>query len=139
MNLILALVLMFSSYAYDGINSHQWKHRVLLIKAQDKADLLLMSQDIMQQKDELTDRDMVIYGVDNDETHCLFGPCSDDISKDEIDAYFDPDETETQFVLLGKDGGVKLEQKSSLNASEVFDLIDSMPMRINEMNSSETD
>lgn len=36
-------------------------------------------------------------------------------------------------VLIGLDGSVKLKQTSKLTAQELFDLIDTMPMRMSEM------
>ena len=34
-----------------------------------------------------------------------------------------------RIVLIGKDGGVKLDQAKGISIQEVFDLIDTMPMR----------
>ena len=40
-------------------------------------------------------------------------------------------------VLIGKDGGVKLESSVPVKTAKLFDLIDSMPMRIHEMKSGQ--
>ena len=37
-----------------------------------------------------------------------------------------------KLVLVGKDGGVKLEQDSVLSPDELFAVIDRMPMRMRE-------
>jgi len=37
------------------------------------------------------------------------------------------------IILIGKDGGVKLRKTYIVEANEVFDLIDLMPMRRSEM------
>ena len=41
--------------------------------------------------------------------------------------------TETVFILIGKDGGEKWRQKEKMQVEDVFALIDSMPMRRQEM------
>jgi hypothetical protein len=38
-----------------------------------------------------------------------------------------------QFYLIGLDGGLKEKRKKSMSQQELFALIDSMPMRLNEM------
>ncbi|MEO0899051.1 MAG: DUF4174 domain-containing protein [Bacteroidota bacterium] len=38
-----------------------------------------------------------------------------------------------QVVLIGKDGGVKLKKNQAIDIQDIFDLIDSMPMRQAEM------
>jgi hypothetical protein len=40
---------------------------------------------------------------------------------------------EFQVVLIGKDGGVKLRQEEPISLADLFALIDSMPMRRQEM------
>ena len=37
------------------------------------------------------------------------------------------------LILVGKDGGVKFKRDDRVSLSEIFELIDSMPMRKNEM------
>jgi hypothetical protein len=38
-----------------------------------------------------------------------------------------------QAILIGKDGGIKLKSQTPVKATRLFTLIDSMPMRIEEM------
>ena len=38
-----------------------------------------------------------------------------------------------RVVLIGKDGGVKLRQEEPISVADLFALIDSMPMRKQEM------
>lgn len=42
-------------------------------------------------------------------------------------------EGKSKFYLIGLDGGLKLKQENYLNQKELFQIIDSMPMRANEM------
>ena len=42
-------------------------------------------------------------------------------------------EEKSKFYLIGLDGGLKLKQENYLNQKELFQIIDSMPMRANEI------
>ena len=42
-------------------------------------------------------------------------------------------EQKSKFYLIGLDGGLKLKQEKYLNQKELFQIIDSMPMRANEI------
>lgn len=89
--------------------AHQWKHRVVLLKAPDASDSLYRDQlaRFANQKAEMDERDMVVLSQFNS--------------------------TEFQAVLIGKDGGRKREQAKPMNPDDLFALIDSMPMRQAEM------
>ncbi len=50
-----------------------------------------------------------------------------------------PDPSFKGLVLIGKDGGIKLQKPFVVSAKEIFDLIDSMPMRRAEMKGSKKD
>jgi hypothetical protein len=47
--------------------------------------------------------------------------------------HFDVPQRLFTLILVGKDGGVKLKRNDQVNLTDVFGLIDSMPMRQNEM------
>lgn len=42
-------------------------------------------------------------------------------------------EAEFRVILIGKDGGVKLNSQQPVTVNQIFELIDSMPMRQHEM------
>jgi hypothetical protein len=42
-------------------------------------------------------------------------------------------EEEFRVMLIGKDGGVKLNSEQPVTVNQIFELIDSMPMRHHEM------
>lgn len=46
---------------------------------------------------------------------------------------FEIDPADFVIILVGKDGGVKLRQEEYTPMGDIFDLIDSMPMRQREM------
>ena len=52
---------------------------------------------------------------------------------DSVRNQFDIAKSKFTLVLVGKDGGVKLRRDGHVKMADIFDLIDSMPMRQNEM------
>lgn len=113
----------------------QWKNRLLFLFAPDRSHPYfnhLYSQ-IIEQKSEVEDRDLVIFSV------LLQGPSQMNttaIDRQEADSIRDqftipPDDF--SLILIGKDGGIKLKRNDRVDLAEVFELIDSMPMRRNEM------
>jgi hypothetical protein len=47
--------------------------------------------------------------------------------------HFDIPTKTFMLILLGKDGGIKLKRNDRVKLEEIFSLIDSMPMRKDEM------
>lgn len=81
---------------------------------------------------ELNDRQLVVFILANGLVY--------DLEQNETD--LDAKIIEEQFALsnfegltlIGKDGGIKLKEAFIVNPKTIFELIDSMPMRKNEMN-----
>ena len=76
---------------------------------------------------EIMERDLVLLVYNGKEV----------LDRDGMTTNINPDNvTYGEFqgiILIGKDGGVKLRKKYIVEANEVFDLIDQMPMRRSEM------
>ncbi len=101
----------------------RWHNRVLLLFADDPTTPELQKQKAVLEKaaDGLAERDVEVYRItgslpQNTTLRLKFG----------IDKPF-------AVVLIGKDGGRKLRATKPVNASELFALIDNMPMRKDEM------
>ncbi len=115
--------------AMDSLSALEWKNRVIVVLGKrddpklDRQIALLESQ-----KEELADRDMVIIRVSGEDARTVYGKASVlDASAIRKEAHVSGDRF--QVLLLGKDGGVKLRSDSVVRNVEIFDLIDSMPMR----------
>jgi hypothetical protein len=79
---------------------------------------------------ELNDRDMIMIHIQNDQLSSFPRTLQIDLKK--ISEYYDLKNDDPRVILIGKDGGIKL-NKSSVMHNQIFDLIDSMPMRQSEM------
>ena len=103
-----------------------WNNRVLIIESEQN-----QTDEIERYTEEILDRDIIWFQF-NDEGIKTNYP-------NELAASFATDtkgqyiNSEDALVLIGKDGGVKLRQ-ASINLKQIFALIDTMPMRIEEMN-----
>ncbi|WP_080837110.1 DUF4174 domain-containing protein [Agrobacterium genomosp. 13] len=131
--LAAAIVALASSkvIAMDSLAALEWKNRVVVVFGNpedpklDQQIALLASQE-----NELTDRDMFIIRVSGGEARAVYGD-GDNLRLDAAAIRKDADVSDGPFqvVLLGKDGSVKLRSKRIVENIEIFDLIDSMPMR----------
>ena len=133
----LLLAISMHGQAFDTAETLQqlvWNNRVLVIFAPTIDDALLKQQNsiLSRVSEGLQDRDMVVIRasaggnvtVDNE----LQGNDSRDIYR-----HFSTAPDSFRVVLVGKDGTVKLSQFAPVTATALFDLIDAMPMRQQEM------
>lgn len=116
----------------NPLSSYQWKNRILIISG-DSYEMQSCYQLYKKEKEKIKDRDMKLIYISPSMIQTF--PYTPDIEaiKANIISHFaiHPDKGET--ILIGKDGGVKLRKPIPVSTSEVFDLIDSMPMRQAEM------
>lgn len=121
----------------DNINleSHRWKSRLILLFAPSEDDPRYQSQveQFYSEQEQVRDRDIILFELLGKDRRGADGAVSPNQKTDSLWERFDVSETEFAFILLGKDGGVKLRSDGPVPPSEVFSLIDSMPMRQEEM------
>lgn len=141
MKTILALtgILIFTNVIGQNLNEHRWKNRILIIQASDELSDKYRDQlrEFNAVDKELKERKLVVYTIVGDKykvtsyqnkisdnsweaTNGLFG--------DLLDNDYD-----FRVILVGLDGGIKLEKTTVLIRKELFNIIDSMPMRMNEL------
>ncbi|MEP0131343.1 MAG: DUF4174 domain-containing protein [Eudoraea sp.] len=111
------------------LTEFMWKKRILLVM-DAKNDLDTRNLQLNKFNGlhaEMRERDLVLFVYNGKEV----------LDRDGMITYINPDNIaygELQgIILIGKDGGVKLRKKYTVEANEVFDLIDQMPMRRAEM------
>lgn len=132
---------MASLHAQD-LDSHQWKNRVLIIKSEDEINEQFKQQlkEFETSEAGLKERKIAIYRImDNDfwlkDYTGQFANTSNTSGKITLKFKDEILEASKNFevILIGLDGGVKLRQSSLLTKEQLFQLIDSMPMRANEL------
>jgi len=106
----------------------EWSHRVLLIDIKQPSHALLTT--LEQHSNKIDNRDIVWFVFSNSKVVSnSANTFSQPAAKEIREKLF---KNKTEAILLGKDGGVKVRQ-STLDLKAIFNRIDGMPMRINEM------
>ena len=102
------------------LNQYLWKNRIILTFAEDEdhPDLIKLKVEMKENSCEILNRDLLHFHFNND------GKTGNLTTKS--DRSF-------RILLIGKDGGIKYESNQYVSLIQLFKLIDSMPMRQDEM------
>lgn len=117
------------------LSDYRWKHRLLFIFAPSTTDATFLALDkrLAQTALEIEDRDMIIFRIfENSPSRVSDKPLlpGDD---EALRRRFGIEAGRFTVVLVGKDSGVKLVAHRDADLQSIFNLIDSMPMRQQEM------
>ena len=111
------------------LKDHLWKHRIIIVFTEQD-----LSKEWKNTKEKLTDRHLIYYQINN--KNQLVTNQKEQITLDSIKAirekYYQQSDQPTQVILIGKDGGIK-NRSNKLDLDALYALIDTMPMRIQEM------
>ena len=117
------------------LSQFQWKNRLLFLFApnRDHPFFDVLNKSLTTHQAEVADRDLVIFerlesGPSSMNTNSL-----DPQTAQSLRDKFDIARSEFTVILIGKDGGIKLKRHDKILLQDVFDLIDAMPMRQNEV------
>lgn len=123
--------------AADSLNALKWEKRPLLLFAKSRSFAPLDKQvDLLRSyRPDLEDRDMVVLSTTGrQETSAAIGYVS--INRGtarQLKRRFEPADRGLTVILVGKDGTEKGRWQQIVEPQVIFDLIDSMPMRQDEM------
>jgi hypothetical protein len=119
---------MLMGAAPDPLKPWQWKARVLVVSAPSGRDSSLRAEDAILSADSAgqADRDLLVIRLVGDQ-----GPAGVDASALRERLSLPPDRFEV--VLIGKDGTIVLRRRQPIALGELFDRIDAMPMRRDEI------
>ena len=121
------------------LRNFEWKNRVLVIggsesKFQNQYDYLKVN------KNEFTDRDMVVILINKDGSKISYDGLKNFKKLDYESASFIRKRfnfKDFRLILIGKDGGVKYRTNEPVKINKIFELIDKMPMRVQEIKESD--
>ena len=117
------------------LTQFQWKSRLLFLFAPDRSNPLFknLQSELIAQKAEVKDRDLVVFEVlEQGPSRMNTAPIDRQVADSIRDRFAIPQNT-FSLILVGKDGSIKLNRQDRTHLQEVFDLIDAMPMRQDEM------
>ncbi len=123
----------------QDLKKHQWENRVILIVSQNE-DSKTYNQQIAQLSrfpKELKERKILVYEI-LPERYRIMNYLNKEkkgkwISSSLLYGQYGNKQEVFKVILIGLDGGVKLNSSNVLIPSELFATIDSMPMRRAEM------
>lgn len=112
----------------SNLDSLEWKNRVVIlneIKNQDKSLQLLREQEA-----QIDDRDIIWFSIKD---NLVLSNYKGDLSSEFVSKIREKfSHLQNKVILIGKDGGIK-SQSDYLNLEDIFSEVDSMPMRLFEM------
>ena len=118
-----------------NLSSQKWKNRVLVIFSPSVDNPMYQQQMQLLQKHNngFTDRDLVLVQVlATNESYANRQPI-DESSAAKLRDRFGVDKENFRVILVGKDGGVKRSDATVVQTTAIFEEIDAMPMRQQEM------
>ena len=134
--LLLVLLAISSAVSAQMLQKHLWEDRVILLFASNQEQSLLKKELhlLTLSSAEVTERDLLIYQIFPGGG---IPPDGGLIGAPEVRTLYDSyDVAQAEaftFILIGKDGTVKLRENSLVKTARLFALIDQMPMRRAEM------
>ena len=117
------------------LKQFQWKNRLLFLFAPDNNNPLFknLQSEIKTQKAEVEDRNLVVFEVlARGPSRMNTAPIDRQVADSIRDRFAIPHNT-FSLILVGKDGNIKLSRQDRAHLEVIFALIDSMPMRQDEM------
>jgi len=117
------------------LDTHRWRNRLLLVFAPSEDDerYRALRRELQRQEHEIVDRDLLIFHILESGESRLADSLIDHQSAASLRNRFSVNPGQFLVVLIGKDGGEKLRRGGEVDITEIFSLIDSMPMRQREI------
>ncbi len=114
----------------------RWQNRALVIFAGDIESFKYQQQLrlIGDSMEGIKDRDLKVISIFEDGNSNMDGVNLSSSSVNLIRKRFEAKKNIFRFILIGKDGAVKLDSPETVSMEVLFERIDQMPMRKREMN-----
>jgi hypothetical protein len=120
------------------LTSYRWKKRLMLVFSADtsEAEYVAFNQSLKQRLSEVQDRELIILRIFEKAPSRIMEQPLQPEEAEKLRRRFSIKSGQLTVILIGKDGGVKMVKERRADIQEIFDLIDSMPMRQREMRKS---
>ena len=117
------------------LDALRWKNRVLVLFSPSESDasFQLQKQGLASSAKGVLDRELMILEIMEQGQSRTTNQLLSEKSVQAIRKRFEVQAGTFQVLLIGKDGGVKLRSSEPVSMKDLFGLIDSMPMRQQEM------
>ena len=117
----------------SALPQYRWQNRVLVLQVRNLNQLLLSQQKAVLRADAqgLASRDMAVFAMTAVAVVPVFGPAPERADTSVVGRL--PEGMDFRATLIGKDGGVKARWAQPVSLSDLYAVIDAMPMRRREM------
>jgi adenine C2-methylase RlmN of 23S rRNA A2503 and tRNA A37 len=116
------------------LGTYQWKNRLVLVFAPSPEDEQYQEQlEHLGNEQEIFERDLILFHIFGEQGGFAGENRLSEKDSEELRQQFNIDKTSFAVVLIGKDGTEKRRWQEPVENSELFALIDAMPMRQQEM------
>ncbi len=125
------------SVADLDLDALRWKNRVLVLFSPSESDVSfqLQKQGLASSTEGVLDRELMVLEIIEQGQSRAGNQLLSQKSVQNIRRRLGVQAGPFQVLLIGKDGGVKLRSSEPVSVKDIFGLIDSMPMRQQEMES----
>jgi hypothetical protein len=133
--IIVGMMVTISPALGTDLAGYRWKNRLLLIFSPTRSNpnFATFNQDLMRRSLEVDDRDLIVFRIlEEGPSQRGKKPLAPEDAEN-LRRRFGARPGVFTVILIGKDGGVKMVREDHAELQEIFDLIDSMPMRQREM------
>tara|TARA_B110000263_G_scaffold123655_1_gene107528 strand:+ start:10633 stop:11091 length:459 start_codon:yes stop_codon:yes gene_type:complete len=133
--IIMASFLTSNEVSAIDLSKFRWKNRVIISFISENG----YSESYQQSKyrylalNDWNERDLVLIELSPKNIIKINGVTNNSINSDNLRNYFSVENYSYLSILLGKDGNEKLRSQKAINNETIFKLIDSMPMRKQEI------
>ncbi len=131
---ILILLFTMINAKSQNLSSHQWKDRIIILLTEDPKNKTYLEQITELKKNEsgLQERKLIVYQTQPKQFKQGLSSSDWKSTSDLYDTY-KKTTSRFEFVLIGLDGGIKLQESELVSREKLFSVIDKMPMRRNEL------
>jgi len=143
---VLIMIWCFSFMNSNGQNleKHKWENRILIVKTSDIKSKKYQEQlkEFRNSIEEMIDRKFLLYQITGNDFVLINYKNSElnnsgKISGKSIEKILNKEEN-FEVILIGLDGEIKLQQTEILIKEDLYKIIDSMPMRRDELSGNRT-
>lgn len=123
----------------QNLKEHEWKNRIIIVKSSDIKSKKYREQlkEFRNSIEELIDRKFILYKITGDDFVLIdyensklnnSGKISGKLTEKVLN-----EKEDFEVILIGLDGGIKLQRTELLTKENLFKITDSMPMRRDEL------
>jgi len=123
------------AFSASPLEAYQWENRLLLIFSPTAShpDFIDIERELAASSCQVGDRDLVVGTLINKTAGYLDGKSLSKAARRSLREIFGIRSSEFRLLLIGKDGGEKFNSGAAVPLSKIFDRIDGMSMRRQEI------